>query len=885
MASSTTKVTMEQLWKQVSFYPNENQRKAILHTEGPLFLTAGPGSGKTRVLLWRTLNLIVFHGVKPDKIFLSTFTEKAALQLKEGLRSLLGLASNYTSQPYDIAKMSLGTVHSICQQMLGNRNFSPHRERRHPPILLDELGQYFKIHNKSNWTSLCEAAGFDDMETAIYKINEYFGNLHNRIPKTSRHEAAISTIGLFNRFSEESLDPKKCKTENETLGKLLVMYQAYQDMLSVNPRQKQVDFSLLQKAAYEQIMAFSGSSSIYEHIIIDEYQDTNTIQEKIFFALAKGQKNICVVGDDDQALYRFRGATVENLVEFEKRCKKAIGKVPLRIDLDTNYRSRKKIVDAYTSFIQKTDWKKERQNGYYRIHDKNIKSDSSDKGISVVTTTPNPDKNAVNREVINLVYKLKQSEKISDYNQCAFLFPAMKNNTRVKDFIQAFEEFNEEMGFTGTNNEIKIYAPRAGRFLETEEAKAIWGLFMLIFDRPHGHLDMSFSNWIHECEAFAKKLIRGDENLKQFIEDRKEQISLVSKDYEILLKGIEENGLTLKEPFPSGKTKIFANLSGLSTGAERNFANKYFNNILVKREKDGTPFSTAYILNRATSVDWSVLDLFYQLCGFNYFREMFDKAERQKDESPDEGPICNLGLITQYLSRFIEERGTVITASFLKDDKFIHSFFSSFTYALFRLGESEYENADDPFPKGRIPFLTIHQSKGLEFPVVVLGSPDKRDRPADQKEEIIRELLPGKEGEPLEKIPVFDTMRMFYVALSRAQNLLVLPRFGKGKKTPPTSYWETKEFSSFFDTSNFPNIPILKIKSIPSRKEKGDDLGKSYSFTSDFLYYKKCPRQYMVMRKYGFVPSRSETMLFGSLVHETIDDLHNFLLDRRGLKT
>jgi len=920
MASPATKLTIEQLWKETGFKPNENQREAILHTNGPLFLTAGPGSGKTRVLLWRTLNLIVFHGVKPNKIFLSTFTEKAALQLKEGLRSLLGIASNYTNQPYDIAKMPLGTVHSICQKMLADRTFSPNRERQHPPVLLDELGQYFKVHNRKNWTHLCEAAGFeipelqdnndppptgdDDAEepemtiaeAANMQINEYFGKIYQGVPKKSRHEAAISVIELFNRFTEESLDPKKCKTKDETLRKLLVMYQAYLDMLFENPLQKQVDFSLLQRAAFEQISAFPNASSLFEHIIIDEYQDTNAIQEKIFFALAKGHKNICVVGDDDQSLYRFRGATVENLVEFKERCQKAIGATPRRIDLDINYRSRKKIVDAYTSFIQLTNWKKEDQpippkinrsdvllrQGYYRIHDKDIKSNSVDKGISIVTTTPNPEKSEVNREVINLVYELRQSGKITDYNQCAFLFPAMKNNTRVKDFITAFNDFNNDMGFSGTDKEIKIYSPRAGRFLETDESKAVWGIFMLIFDYPHDHRHLRFREWVEECKNLANELMEMDKNLKQFVEDRKEQLAGVLKDYEILLEKIEENDLVLKDLFPLEKINIFDSVKELSQKTRQNLASKYFYRIMVKREKDGDPFTTAYILNRATSVDWSLLDLFYQLSGFDYFRALYDKAEKRKNADPDEGPICNLALITDYLSRFMEEHGFVITASFIKDNNFINSFFNSFTYALFRLGESEYENADDPFPKGRIPFLTIHQSKGLEFPVVVLGSPDKKMNRIDKKEIIIRELMPDKEAEPLEKIPTFDAMRMFYVALSRAQNLLILPRFGRGTKTPPGSYYETKEFTAFFDKSNFPVIPMLKIDSTPSTKEKKDDIAKSYSYISDYIYYKKCPRQYMVMRKYNFVPSRSETMLFGNLIHQTIEDLHNLLLNERG---
>ena len=113
-----TSITIQDLWALVQpkpFTPNPNQEQAIQHTGSPLFLTAGPGSGKTRVLLWRTLNLLVFHEVKPEEIFLSTFTEKAAFQLKEGLQSLLGLVTNLTGTPYDISRMYVGTVHSLCQ--------------------------------------------------------------------------------------------------------------------------------------------------------------------------------------------------------------------------------------------------------------------------------------------------------------------------------------------------------------------------------------------------------------------------------------------------------------------------------------------------------------------------------------------------------------------------------------------------------------------------------------------------------------------------------------------------------------------------------------------------------------------------------------------------
>jgi DNA helicase-2/ATP-dependent DNA helicase PcrA len=123
-------LTIEDVWEAAMFKPNRAQERAIRHSEGPLYLTAGPGSGKTRVLLWRTLNLVVFHEVDPAEIFLSTFTEKAALQLREGLQALLGMVTNRTGRPYDLTQMYMGTVHSLCQRMLTDRRGAAERRLR-----------------------------------------------------------------------------------------------------------------------------------------------------------------------------------------------------------------------------------------------------------------------------------------------------------------------------------------------------------------------------------------------------------------------------------------------------------------------------------------------------------------------------------------------------------------------------------------------------------------------------------------------------------------------------------------------------------------------------------------------------------------------------------
>jgi len=225
---------IDQLWEAAGFDPNREQRKAILHVDGPLFLTAGPGSGKTRVLLWRTLNLIVFNNVLPEQIFLGTFTEKAALQLKEGLIAYLSEATRFTERPYDISRMLLGTVHSICRRLLSDRRFSIGRMRPAHLSLADDLEQYFFVLR--NWHELISTGGLG--VTDVTDINQYLSDNGS----TSRHRAVAAVIALFNRFSEECLVPDACirKTRDPILKKLLRMYAAYKGM-------QITDLSLLQQ--------------------------------------------------------------------------------------------------------------------------------------------------------------------------------------------------------------------------------------------------------------------------------------------------------------------------------------------------------------------------------------------------------------------------------------------------------------------------------------------------------------------------------------------------------------------------------------------------------------------------------------------------------------
>ena len=859
-------LTLDSLFKEQGFTPNPGQRAAIEHVEGPLLLTAGPGSGKTRVLLWRTLNLIVFHEVDPSEIFLATFTEKAARQLQEGLESLLGMVTNKTGQAYDLSDMALGTVHSICQQLFADRRFTTGGQRAIVPRLLDSLGQYFHLHRRA-LDPLLEQSGFERHEEYgnFYAGHQFFnGYLDDRDgePVGSRHFAVTNAQLIFNRFSEEMIADQEVIDPLDEDERMLKLYDGYRGSLRGEHSQR-TDFSLLQSDALRQLITQPGAGHVFRHVIVDEYQDTNAVQEALYFHLAGGHRNLCVVGDDDQALYRFRGATVENLVQFANRCADRLGTVPTRVNLQINYRSRKAIVDCYTRFVVGSDWQ-DGNGGHYRVMDKGIRAHSTDAGVSVVTTDRKHEKGAVLAGLARKIKAMKAEGVIEDYNQVACLFPSLQYRGQANSSVTGLRVALEAEG-------IPVYAPRAGRFLDQDEAQLIFGLLLKVFNMPPD-LELSsngyktFRGWLTDCRKAAEAIVDDTPALQDFIKEKRKEWKRLRDDFEVLQAYFERMGESEDADCFPGYLRKLSELKTLSEPTRRRLAGKSLSGLLDRRYREGKPVSIGYLINRVTTVDWSVLDLFYQFMGFPTFKAMFDLAEAGQDE----GPVCNLSLVSGYLARFMEEYQTLIFGRMLSGDRFQSQFFNSFCYALYRLGEREFENPDDPFPKGRVPFLTIHQSKGLEFPVVVLGSLGRRSRPASVLETKMRYLL-GKTGEPLERMNEFDGMRLFYVGLSRAENLLILPQWKRCQVFEPLKC---------IREMGLPNLEELSIQSLPSAAAKPSDLGETYSYTGDYLSYLRCSRFYMIFRKYDFAPARSQGMFFGSLVHQTIEDLHLYLLEK-----
>ena len=290
---------------------NTQQQEAVFHTEGPVLILAGAGSGKTRVLTHRIAYLIEEKGVNPWNIMAITFTNKAAGEMRERVAKIVGFGSE---------SIWVSTFHSSCVRML--RRF------------IDRLGfdTNFTIYDtddqKTLMKDICKRL---DIDTKIYKERSIM--------------AAISSA------KDELIGPEEY--ELKVMGdfskrKIALAYKEYQKELKKN---NALDFDDLIMKTVELFQACPDVLEYFQerfkYIMVDEYQDTNTAQFKFVSLLAEKYKNLCVVGDDDQSIYKFRGANIGNILGFENVFPDA--KV---VRLEQNYRSTQNILNAANQVIQ-----------------------------------------------------------------------------------------------------------------------------------------------------------------------------------------------------------------------------------------------------------------------------------------------------------------------------------------------------------------------------------------------------------------------------------------------------------------------------------------------------------------------------------------------------
>ena len=533
-----------------------------------------------------------------------------------------------------------------------------------------------------------------------------------------------------------------------------------------------------------------------QYLMVDEYQDTNTIQERILFKLAEPDYNLCVVGDDDQGLYRFRGATIRNILEFPQNFPDDVCQ---QVRLTTNYRSHPDIIEFYNDWMDTLDWTVADQTfRYQKTIVPNAEADFTDMS-TVLKVSGDPETENWHEEVLAFLYRLKNSGALTDWNQVAFLFWSVRNKKVV-----ALAEALEAGG-------IPVYSPRSNLFFDRTEIRLMIGALIFLFPQfpeiRKWSKDASLDIWKYydeECfSAFAAEL-RKPEN-KPLLE------------------------------WCRRKAKAHLNLS--------------------------------------EPPDYAFSGLFYDLLQFPLFSQHLGDATQ--GGAIDSRPARNLAIFSQLLNKYEYLHGINILLP-RNLDRDLQRLFNRFFRFLKEGGIDEYEDASEYAPSGCVSFMTIHQSKGLEFPVVIVGSMDSV--PRKQYTDLDALLQQGYYSkapfEPLEKIKYYDFWRLFYTAFSRAQNLLLLTcqEKTKGRRVP------SRYFQPVYDQACPWRNDAFQPEYLTLETIKDVDLKNEYSFTSHITVFENCARQYKFYRDLGFAPIRRNPILFGTLVHQTIEDIHKAVL-------
>ena len=298
---------------------NAQQKEAVFHTEGPLLILAGAGSGKTRVITHRIAYLIEEMGVRPWNILAITFTNKAAAEMRTRVEEIAGFGSD---------QIWVSTFHSTCVRIL----------RRH----IDRLGydNSFTIYDT------------DDQKTVMKEVCK-------RLEIDTKQMKERTLMGMISKAKDELISPEEFALNAMGDYKQQVVAEVYKEYQAALKKNNALDFDDL---IVKTVELFKNCPEILEnyqerflYICVDEYQDTNTAQFELVRLLASKYRNLCVVGDDDQSIYKFRGANISNILDFEKVFSDA--KV---IKLEQNYRSTQNILDAANQVIKNNMERKEK---------------------------------------------------------------------------------------------------------------------------------------------------------------------------------------------------------------------------------------------------------------------------------------------------------------------------------------------------------------------------------------------------------------------------------------------------------------------------------------------------------------------------------------------
>ncbi len=616
--------TIEQLSQSL----NPPQREAVQTLTGPLLILAGAGSGKTRVLTFRIANLIAQGLANPEEVLAVTFTNKAAREMEARTLNLLrdiGIAVH--------GRLWISTFHSICARIL--------REHIH---LLD-YQPFFGIYDSSDQLSLLKK-----ITTAL--------NLDDKAFPPKAFQSRINAV------KTDGLSPQDVKNKRQLMDEVsLQVYERYeQDMKRANS----LDFADLLLKTYELFRSYptilEGYQKRFKFLMVDEYQDTNRIQYLLVQILASGHRNLCVVGDEDQSIYSWRGADIRNILDFERDFNET--KV---VKLEQNYRSTKNIISASTAVIKHNQERK----------DKTLFTDNESGDPIVVREEENEYDEArfVVREIETTINDTEGS-----YSDCAIFYRTNAQSRVLEEQLRA--------------RAIPYKLIGGMKFYERMEIKDILAYMKLVLNPGD---DIAFKRIINvPARGIGKTTV---DRLDEFASAR--GVSLI-EGAALAVDHREFNVAATR------KLREFLNLlAGLREQARKLKLTEFYHNIL-----DET----------------------------GYVRRLKDEDNPEADSR-----IENLEEFDNAISRFEEERG---------DEGTLQTFLEEMALV---------QDADDvDETKNSVTMMTLHVSKGLEFPIVFIVGMEEQ-------------LFPSSRSvEDRDVASMEEERRLCYVGMTRAEKKLTL---------------------------------------------------------------------------------------------------------------
>ncbi len=668
---------------------NPDQAQAIRHDHGPLFITAGPGSGKSEVIVAHALKLVLVDGVHPKSIFLTTFTEKAARSLQDRVADRLARMEYDTS----LDDLRVGTLHSLCDQIMREYRYLPYADFR----LLDEMEQHLFVYANCEWIDAAPADFWSRFRYLHPMASGQYGP--NKWQKTG------TLVSLFNRVADEEVDLHRLnKSKNSAIRELAEAVSEYESALEEKHRS---DFSRLQVHFLSFLGHPLGRKFLdgdpekglppLRHVLVDEYQDTNPIQETIYFSLARSTRgNITIVGDDDQALYRFRGSTVECMLRFPDVCRREYGKLPKTIQLRVNYRSLPEITHWAEGMLASAPAM--RLPGARTARDRMDNHRASVGDFSPVLRIEGTSHDNAGERVAQVIRSMIERKQVGDPSQIAVLLKSTRESPHnAGPVVSALRALR-----------VPVYNPRSKAFLDAEEVQGMLGTLIEILDRARhvgGTLRGFVRNSIDAWTSAYARLGREHPELKSYV-----------------------------------KTV----------------------HVALERQRGGVFLNV------------TLRDLFYRILSRPPFQGWQEDPERTH----------RLGQLSRVLEAFASVEGSdSLRTSRTEPGRFSHGwlrgrFYPRLVGFLHQARLDDPEDLDYEIVPGRVQVMTVHQAKGLEFPVVFVDSLNLKPRERDATYVLEDELMPFSRNKRKLLSPHAraeqDVARLFYVAYTRAQNALIL---------------------------------------------------------------------------------------------------------------